>query len=383
MPRLGSVPKYRCDSKGRAFVQHRGIPNKTHRLFLGRFGTPESRQRYQNFLSRLNAANGGALSLGASNGTVVNAIEMYLDWAERNYTRETGVGSEFDCMLYALRPLDELFGATPIDQLGPRALVLVRSHLAAAGRTRTGINRTIGRIKRFIRWCCENELAPPGLYHNLLCVRGLYPGQENVREAEKKSPASVDWVKSLLPFVSPPVAAMMRVQYLCGMRPGETCIMRECDIKRDGETWFYYPQRHKTAWRNYSLVKAIPKAAQPVVADYLDNDPTGYLFRPQQPKKDNPRRRPGPRYTTASYRGALDHGFAKAQKNGVVIPRFTPNQLRRAILTDVSRMIGQQSAQRWAGHADLATTNVYVSLHEAELADIASKLNDAWQTPPL
>lgn len=379
------IPKYRRDSKGRAFVQHRAILNKSHRMYLGKWGAEDSVRRYRTFLAKLEAARSIDVGFGPiqldDHNTIDALIVAYLEWAEKNYTRPEGVGSEYDCMKYALGPLSMLFGEMLASEFGPRHFTQLRSHFASKGHVRTSVNRSIGRVKRFWRWCCERELAPAELYHKLLCVSGLYPGQENVTESTKRGPADLADAKKLLPFVSTPIAAMIRVQYLCGMRPGETCIMRLCDIDHSGDVWLYRPQRHKTAWRGFSQVKAIPKVAQPIIWQGSNGNPMDYIFRPRQPMKANGKRR-GERYTTSSYRGALDHGFAKAEKHGVEIKRFTPNQLRHAILSDVSRMLGQQAAQRWAGHEDLDTTNIYTGLRVAELVEIAGKLDERWQSPP-
>lgn len=372
MPR-SSVPKYRKDSKGLAFVEHRSIPTKTRRLYLGRHGTPESHARYRTFLARLESQSPDIELIRSPHANEIDVlIDAYLTWAEKNYSRPHGVSSEYTSMVYALEPVSNLFGNCPVSEFGPRSLVAIRTHLIQRKQVRTGINRQLGRIKKFFRWCCEQEIAPPDLHHKLTCVSGLYTGQEGVREAEKKIPASIDSIREIIPFTSPTVAAMMRTQYLCGMRPGEVCIMRRCDLSMDGETWLYYPQRHKTQWRNFSLVKALPKSAQRIVSAAMNCNPLAYIFQPPKAKHTNSR------YCTASYRRAISYAFDKARKSGVDAKRFSPNQLRYAIITDLSRDFGQQKAQRWAGHDDLDTTNIYDGLNESELIEISAELDKRW-----
>ena len=53
-------------------------------------------------------------------------------------------------------------------------------------------------------------------------------------------------VDAVLPYVSPPVAAMIRLQWLTGMRSCEVVVMRPCDINTIGEVWFYEPFDHKS-----------------------------------------------------------------------------------------------------------------------------------------
>jgi integrase len=88
-------------------------------------------------------------------------------------------------------------------------------------------------------------------------------------------------VRLLLSFLSPVIAAMVRVQYLCGMRPGEVCMMRPCYIDRSGDVWIYEPRRHKTAWRGFSQCKAVPNAAQQIIGPLINGDPNAFIFQPK------------------------------------------------------------------------------------------------------
>ena len=73
-------------------------------------------------------------------------------------------------------------------------------------------------------------------------MEGLTYGQ--AREVE---PVADEHVEVVLPLVSPQVAAMVRVQRLCGMRPCEIVIMRRCDIDMTSDVWVFTPHDHKNA----------------------------------------------------------------------------------------------------------------------------------------
>lgn len=428
MSRKIHVPKYRSDSQGRAFVEHRSIASKSRRMYLGRHGTEESLKRYQKFLARLSNSTCAVPCDRRGLTEVEILIDAYLSKAERHYARPWGrpiydtngkrrldkygkpilVSSEYSSMALALRPLALMYGDMLAIDFGPRCLTDIQSRLIELEYTRGGINDTISRIKRFFRWCCKQELCQPALYSELLCVGGLYIGQEGVIESEDVSPAPMASIVAVLPFLPPVVAAMIRVQYLCGMRPGETCAMRSCDIDRSKSIWIYYPPRHKTAWRGFSLFKAVPKSAQPIIESVENCNPQSYVFRPvdsaawandqriknRQPRKTTlyaneamrvakekqlakrrvKKREPQELYSTNSYRKAIERGFLKAAKAGVTIEYFSPNQLRHAIISDVSRILGQQQAQRYGGHENLKTTEIYTGLQLAELIEITGRL---------
>ncbi len=53
------------------------------------------------------------------------------------------------------------------------------------------------------------------------------------------TPVAVEHAEASKPFLSRQVWAMFRIELLSGMRPGEVCIMRACDIKMDGDVWDY------------------------------------------------------------------------------------------------------------------------------------------------
>ena len=53
----------------------------------------------------------------------------------------------------------------------------------------------------------------------------------------------------MLPLLPEPVAAMVELQLLTGMRPGEVVLMRMSDVDRSGDVWLYTPEEHKNAWR--------------------------------------------------------------------------------------------------------------------------------------
>ncbi len=144
-----SVPKYRSASNGQAFVQHRSIPTSDHRMYLGKFNSPKSIEKYQQFLKRLAAGDEPTPTRPLTSSPTVDClIDVYYTHAESYYRRPDGLSPEFDAMAYALKPLHELFGESLACDFGPRSLVVIRKHLAQSGLARTNINRQIPRIKR-------------------------------------------------------------------------------------------------------------------------------------------------------------------------------------------------------------------------------------------
>lgn len=413
MPRQESpLPKYRKHPNGQAFIYHRSIPNKSHRLCLGKYGSPESKEKYHQVCRRIELLKDAQLSVTV--GAVPEIRELiaaYDDYASLHYSRGGKPTAEYGSMVNALGILHGLYADELAADFGPKAFKTLQRWMAAEDYARSHISQTTSRLKRFFRWCCEEELVDPLLHQRLTCVRGLTKGEFGARESEPIRPAKEESIFGVLPFLSPTVAGLVQVQYYCGMRPGEACRMRPCDVDTRADVWLYTPAEHKNAWRGRTLVKAIPRVAQDVLRPLLKGrGEAAYLFSPQEslawmltqqatsrpPRKtkrfpcevrrvEREKKRASRRqsrirefYTKDSYRQAVDYGFAKAKRAGMELERFTPNQLRHAIVTLVARTLGQQKAQRYAGHESLDTTRIYTEIEVAEIVDIARQLDSRW-----
>jgi integrase len=270
------------------------------------------------------------------------------------------------------------------------------------------INNRVGRIKRLFKWAVAEELVSPSVYPGLQAVAGLRFGQTQARETEPIQPIADLYIAALLPFVTPHVAAMIKLQRLTGMRTGELVIMRSCDIDTAGEVWVYEPSDHKNRWRGHR--KQIPLApdAQRILQAFLDRDPQAFLFSPQEAeawrlanrppfhgkerktplypselrrramlkeaRHRQPKRPKRDRYDTSSYRRAINYGLRKAKKAGFVIPHWHPHQLRHNRGTEVRRKYGIEAAQVALGHARADVTEVYAEKNLEQAKRIAKEM---------
>lgn len=420
MPRKTTVPKYLLHKgSGQAYTYHRLIATPDHRIYLGSHGSIESQQKYHEVLRWVATQVHNQLPPALPQSQTPTLYELALEYdlyARQHYATDDGVSREYVAMWGALQYMLNQHGAKFASVVGPRLLKDIQRWMVAEGFARTHINHTTSRLKRFFRWAAAEERIDPTVYHKLLCVGGLRCGEMGARDSTPIAPVKVSLVQSLLPFVSPVVGDMMQVQYLCAMRPIETCIMRPADIDRSGDIWLYRPTRHKTKWAGKQLVKAIPRAAQAILAPRLNGDAKAFMFTPaesiawqhEQRRKRReerttpiypseiervakrgeerarrPRVRPiGQRYCTDSYRRAIWYGVKQAAAANVAVERFSPNQLRHAIVTFVAERLGQQKAQRYAGHENLDTTSMYTEKNIGEMIDVARQLDELWAIDP-
>src|SRR5206468_1395317 len=162
------------------------------------------------------------------------------------------------------------------------ALKAVRQSMIEAGLARTTINQRVGRIVRLVKWAVENELVPPAVHEALKAVRGLQKGRSEARETEPVRPVPEADVEAIRPFVARQVWAMVELQRLAGMRPGEVTAMRTCDLDTSGAVWAYTPESHKTAHHGRGRRICLGPGAQAVLGPWLGPDPSDYLFRPKE-----------------------------------------------------------------------------------------------------
>jgi integrase len=255
------------------------------------------------------------------------------------------------------------------------ALKNVRQAMIEAGRSRKLINKDVNRIRQLFGWAVESELMPVEVHQALRRVKGLRKGRSAARETEPVAPVPEAAIEVVLPHLSPQVAAMVRLQHLCGARPQEVVAIRPCEVSVEGDLWLYRPRSHKTAHLGRGKVIVLGPRAQEVLRPWLDRDPESHCFVPAETSAWNNRRRrrrepthspapragaaekrlaPGSRYTRHSYRTAVQRACRRAG-----IAAWAPRQLRHTRATLVRQVYGLEAAKAVLGHADTKVTEIY------------------------
>jgi integrase len=223
--------------------------------------------------------------------------------------------------------------------------------------------------------------------------------------------------------VSRQVWAMIRLQLLTGARPGEVAQMRGRDLKMGGELWEYRPASHKGQHHGRERLIILGKEAQAIVREFLRTDTSEFLFRPEDARREfeekrtasrktpmtpnqkarqrkaKPKRKPGKKYTTASYGQAIRKACEKAHDMPAELRNVStklppaereqlqaqarawreehcwhPHQLRHTAATEIRRTFGLEAAQVTLGHAAADVTQIYAE-RDLELArKVAAKL---------
>jgi integrase len=435
MPRHPSVPSYRLHKQsGQAVVTLPDGLGKRRDVLLGEYGTPKSRQEYTRVLAEWEANGRRSAPRGGDRPADVSVNELILSYAQfcQGYYRHADgtPTSEADNIRLALRPLRRLFGHTPAADFDSLALESLREEMIRLGRCRIRVNKDVSRVRRLFRWAAGKKLVPLAVHELLGTVEGLRAGRSAARETPPVRPVADEVVAATLPHLRPQVAAMVRLQLLTGMRPGEVVAMRGVDLEMTGPVWVYRPGsdagphgRHKTAHRGQPRVVLIGPRAQEVLRPWLRLNLQEYLFQPREAMaqyraelhrkrqtpltpgqasrgpKGNPRRAPGDRYRVSSYDHAVmdacDAAFpppgplarqegetkkgwlARIGAEGLAevkrwqkAHRWHPNQLRHAKATELRREFGLDAARAVLGHRSPQITEVYAEIDADKAARV-------------
>jgi integrase len=372
----GTPPSYPTKPhKGQARITVRQADGRRREIYLGAFGSPESRAEYRRVLAALEAGGGcyPVTDDGRPAGDLsVNELALRF-WvhAEERYR-------------LAFDPVQDLYGDTLAGEFGPLKLKAVRQRLidarkyrvrfttvdrtwerwlpekhvrpqegsarwngswlpavvvkSAPAMSRRLINQRIDHVKRVFRWAVSEELVLPAVGQALASVAGLRRGHKGTYDRAKVKPVPDEDVEKTLPFLRSQVAAMVQLQRLMGARPTEVCLMRGRNIDRSGDVWWYRidpneiaredgpANLHKTAHHEHAngaaVVKVLPigPRAQEILKPWLRENPDEFLFQPREVRAALYAQRRQERQTPL-YPAHLRHQARKKRANPKRAPR--------------------------------------------------------------
>lgn len=163
MPRpVNAVPTYRLHKpSGQAVVAVQTADGTRKMLYLGVYGTPESRKEYERVLATLRTSpilKSSKLPAGPGSLTINEALLLYSKHVSSYYPPDSARG-HFD----ALKAVRLLAGDLLLREFTPKIFKLVRQTYIDARNSRTTVNGRAGRIVLFVKWCVGEELAEPNL----------------------------------------------------------------------------------------------------------------------------------------------------------------------------------------------------------------------------
>ncbi|HUY35473.1 MAG TPA: hypothetical protein VMV69_22200 [Pirellulales bacterium] len=398
------IPKYRLHkASGQAIVE---VGGKV--AYLGPYDSPKSREKYHRIVAELQRDPDPAVAIKTLRDqrklSLNELLLAYWQFAQGYYRKpDGGPAKEQEKMWGVIERLMDRHGPMDAAEFGPIALKEVRAKMVQDDLARKYVNGQVGRIRRIFKWAVEEELVPATIPEALKAVAPLKAGRTEARETARIMPVDEAVARQVLPFLSPPVRGMVELQLLTGMRSDNVTSMRACDLDMTGPEWTYTPLHHKTEHHGHILKIPLGPKAQAVLKEFMAlrlPSSDGYLFRPdaaaewrgverrkkrespmtpsqakRKPKR-HPKKAPGERYDTATYRRAITYGLGQlAKSQGHELPKdrpvtskwlksvgaiyWHPHQLRHTLGTAVRKQFGFEAAQIALGHASPDATKLY------------------------
>ena len=389
MQKLKKLPKL-CNDRGRAYSSHKGV-----RHYLGVHGTPDAERNYKKFIRDIitHELTGEPLLTKTKNEPVVRlgkilVSELCAAFVKHHMPRlcKTHI-VHFNC---AIPFVVELYGSMRADDITPKKMRDVREQMVASGRfSRRTVNDYTTMLIRIFVWGADEEMVDQSVAGALKLIKHLPKGEPGTFDNPKRRNVADEIIRRTLRFLSATVAAMVRLQRLLGLRPGEVYNMRAGDIIRDTpdpRLWYYVPgyyeEQQKEQQRVYHTghrkvqhkrqhdyeavdeMKIIPLGLpeQEILAPFLEGKrPEQAVFSPKTESKSD---KAGEFYNKNSYRTAVQRAVNRANRSlsegDKPIPMWSPYQLRHQAATALDKIRGSAEASAQLDHASMSTTKIYI-----------------------
>jgi len=362
--------------------------------YLGRYDDPETAETYRRWLAEYDANHRRVLD--KADLRISELRDAFLAFAQSYYRRPGGgTTGEVGNFKRVTAELNALYGPTLAREFTPIKLLAVRDRFVSKSWSRGGVNQAVNRIRHVFKWAVSRELVPSTILEGLRSIEPLRRGRTEAPETPAVKPVPQEHVNSIREHVAKQVWALVQLQLLTGARAGELVGIRAVDIDTTGVVWIYRPSWHKTAHRGHARTIYLGPKAQDVVRPFLAGRAIDApLFSPAEAeasryadlhaqretplscgngpgrnRKRNPQRKPGPQYTTATYRRAISRGCDAAE-----VPRWHPHQLRHNAATALEREFGLDTAAIILGHSSPAMTRVYAERDHARALEVMNKI---------
>ena len=363
-----------------------------------------------------------------------HAGEYYLDIETRQPTKEVdnisrSLAHLLESFPHPTEPAKTInYSQYPAADFNVVALEQVRNNLIRKDLCRNVINQRINTIRRAFKWAASKLFIPASTYHSLTTLDGLKANRTTARETEEVKPVPESVVQATMEHMTPTLRSMVEIQLLTGMRPGELVIMRPMDLNVTGKVWTYVPGshlkhgRHKNAWRGHDrevpLGPRCQKILKPMLAGLrLDQfifspakamaefraersaartTPLSCGNRPGAHVKVNPRKVPGPKYTSGGYGHAVAYAIKRANAailarlraempnagkkelakafEEAAVPKWHPHQIRHTAATIIRKRASLDAARAMLGQKSLSMADHYADIDKETCIEAARKL---------
>lgn len=363
--------------------------------------------RYQNWLrNEWESKNTIRNPLDPSTYTVDNLAAGYKSHARTIYTKGGKQTTQMDTVNLAMDALAKAYTGWAADEVGAPEVVKLRDAMIVGmdrhgnnrARAMSTINGRLRVIKQAFRWARLYGLIAKATAYDVSIVPPLRAGRSEAKPARKIMPVPESDLADTIAAATPTIADMIRTMLLTGMRPGELCAMRACDLERDSDVWIYRPVSHKTEHHHKDRVILVGPQAQAVISPYIARRSklSEYVFLPAEAHRERLEMnglekvtayqlsrstfKPGRRFQHDTFYGQIsrtcDRAFDPTGEKRAVKDyshRWHPHRLRHNAATRIREQFGIEAAKDLLGHSSLSTAMIYAEKSLDKMKKIVRK----------
>jgi integrase len=371
-PRLPGYRLHRASGNARVTLGSRDV-------YLGRYGSPESKAEYQRVLAEWLATGCRPLPSPGHSLTVIELLDFYL----RDLQSQNPSVSQWNRARQAAKLLRKHCGHSPIDQISVATIRAIQRGLVERGNNIVTIRMRVSGIISLLRWGKTEGYVPIETFERIRDIPRA-PRSLGANPARIREPISEEAFSRAIKVMPPMLADMVTLQRHTAMRPGEVCRMKWRDISRPLDAcWLYCPPEHKTAYQGMKREIPLGPKSQAILNKYMHRPADAPLFCPRESEKcrlayvrekrvtpmtpsqeqraahararaTKRDRGPGEGYRTDSYRRAMQRCLETAG-----LAKWFPHLLRHTRGTEVRVTHGLEAAQVLLGHSQVRTTERY------------------------
>ena len=380
-------PSYRLHKpSGQAVVT---LDGKDH--YCGEFGTEASKAKYDAFIVRWIEAGRREIPKAI---TIGNLVARYAAHSEVYYTKQGATTSQFERIRLVTRAVAERHGDELPAAFGPQKFKALRKTWVGKGLCRNTVNAYAKAVIEMFRWGVEEGIVNGMTLFDLKAVKPIGSGREQTHDRPKVMPVSIDRVQAVIKKTNRRVGNMIRVQLITGMRSGDVCSMRWCDIDRSGDVWIYEPKWHKTQHLGVVRQVALSQDVRNILEEYAHLPPGVPIFRSSQSKTRDEemslkllkvkvrnyynsikmaclRAWPHPTIKTSRHSWTQDEKVVMIEH--IMKVRWFPHQLRHLSATLIRANLDIEAARVTLGHSTVATTERYAQPDMGAIHDRTAK----------
>lgn len=260
--------------------------------------------------------------------------------------------------------------------------------------SRTYINRLMKSCKKILAWGIFHGYLSPMYHESIQRFPGLTANSKGLPEREKRDAARDCDVIGTLPYLSPVIAAMVKLQRAACLRPSEICDLKVGDVIFTDSGATVDKTQNKISRTGVHRQIAFGASEASILRQFCEGrSPDDFVFSQRQHiawhvqrSRKNGKKSVSKKYlqgfedkiTVETYDKNIKKACERAMKDNPNIRAWTPYQLRHASYSAISAVYGYDVASKVAGHLSPNLARVYDHSAAVVSQKVAAERERGW-----